>query len=264
RAKNFKGIQGMAIATGGFLIGSQIGLVMGAMASVRTIQSIPNFQRVLRIVQEVRDEAPGGGGVRGPGGSTGPTGSEGSLRHDHVATMPSAGHHRFTTQPRRSELMSDEAVAQQGQGDGYHGGNDPSNPARLDQNSAWAHAQERAKELQSNSNSWNQIRHQNMPKSAWVDVREGRRTRRADAGEDAEGDEDDEDQHNGRGGKVAGKTFGSKPSLSGWDRMRQGDLASGGFVEIGAAPDGPSDFARTREDLESRPSRVRNQYGDST
>lgn len=54
RAKNFKGLQAMAIATGGFLIGSQMGVVMGAMASVRTIQSIPNFKRVLNIVQEVR------------------------------------------------------------------------------------------------------------------------------------------------------------------------------------------------------------------
>lgn len=54
RAKNFKGLQAMAIGVGGFLIGSQIGIIMGAMASVRTIQSIPNFQRVINIVQEVR------------------------------------------------------------------------------------------------------------------------------------------------------------------------------------------------------------------
>jgi hypothetical protein len=54
RAKNFKGLQAMAIGVGGFLIGSQIGILMGAMASVRTIQSIPNFQRVINIVQEVR------------------------------------------------------------------------------------------------------------------------------------------------------------------------------------------------------------------
>jgi len=56
RAKNMKGLQGVAIATGGFLIGSQLGLIMGALKSVRTIQSIPNFQRVMNIVQEVRYE----------------------------------------------------------------------------------------------------------------------------------------------------------------------------------------------------------------
>lgn len=44
----------MAIGMGGLLIGSQMGIIMGAMASVRTIQSIPNFQRVINIVQEVR------------------------------------------------------------------------------------------------------------------------------------------------------------------------------------------------------------------
>ncbi|KAG0334808.1 hypothetical protein BG004_000249 [Podila humilis] len=56
KSKNFKGIQGIAIATGGLLIGSQIGLIMGAMSSLRTIQSIPNFQRVMQIVQERLEE----------------------------------------------------------------------------------------------------------------------------------------------------------------------------------------------------------------
>jgi hypothetical protein len=50
----YKGLQGMAVAAGGVLIGSQVGLVFGAMKSVKTIQTIPNFRRVLNIVQEVR------------------------------------------------------------------------------------------------------------------------------------------------------------------------------------------------------------------
>ena len=53
----------MAVAMGGLLVGSQLGLVMGAMASVRTIQSIPNFKRVMSIVQEVRYDKNGLVGV---------------------------------------------------------------------------------------------------------------------------------------------------------------------------------------------------------
>ncbi|KAG0336474.1 hypothetical protein BG000_006554, partial [Podila horticola] len=130
KAKNFKGFQALAIATGGFLIGSQIGLIMGAMSSVRTIQSIPNFQRVMHIVQEVRDEAA--------------PGKQGAPRHDHAAAYPSAGHGRFPVQNRGgSELVSDDQVVElqpsphfQGfkDGDGYHGGNDP-NGQRQDNNS---------------------------------------------------------------------------------------------------------------------------------
>ncbi|KAG0362065.1 hypothetical protein BC939DRAFT_441865 [Gamsiella multidivaricata] len=255
KAKNFKGLQGMAIATGGFLIGSQLGLVMGAMASVKTIQSIPNFQRILNIVQEVREEAPGSGGSRGPGGP---------IRHDHAATMPSAGHQRFPVQPRRSELMSDDAVEQQSQqfqefknGDGYHGGNDPNGSALHDQSSAWARAQQRAKEIQSNSPNWNQIRQMNMPKSAWNDIRDGRHAS-TKTGDD--GDEDTDDTNDNHARSKQSPPVNSK-RRSAWDRMRQGD--ADGFVSVEAAPDGPSEFPRTREDLESRPSRQKNQYGDA-
>ncbi|KAF9286208.1 hypothetical protein BGZ74_001335 [Mortierella antarctica] len=247
KAKNFKGFQLVAIATGGFLIGSQVGLIMGAMSSVRTIQSIPNFQRVMHIVQEVRDEAA--------------PGRQGAPRHDHTAAYPSAGHGRFPVQSRGgSELMSDNQVVElqpnphfQGfkDGDGYHGGNDPSGQ-RHENNSAWAHAEQRARELQSNSASWSQIRQQNMPKSAWSQVREGK------ASDAAPGDEQEAEAPSPR----------RRPGQSSWDRLRQNDEV--GFVTAGSTatggtptPDGPSEFPRTREDLQSRPARQKNQYGDS-
>ncbi|KAF9212277.1 hypothetical protein BGZ59_006961 [Podila verticillata] len=245
KAKSFKGLQTMAIATGGLLIGSQIGLIMGAMSSVRTIQSIPNFQRVMHIVQEVRDEAA--------------PGRQGAPRHDHTAAHPSAGHGRFPVQNRRgSELMSDNQVVElqpgpnfQGfkDGDGYHGGDDPSGQ-RLDNNNAWAQAEQRARELQSNAASWSQIRQQNMPKSAWSQVREGK------ARDASSGEEQDEAPSPRR-----------KPGQSSWDRLRRSDEV--GFVNIGSAPgaspspDGPSEFPRTREDLQSKPVRQKNQYGDT-
>ncbi|GJJ68069.1 hypothetical protein EMPS_00415 [Entomortierella parvispora] len=269
RAKNFKGLQAVAIATGGFLIGSQMGVVMGAMASVRTIQSIPNFKRVLNIVQEVRNEAAGPAGAH---------------RQDHSASMPSAGHQRFPVQDhgqgqqfpqmpsspqyssqrggsrQPSELLSDDLVQQQYglqvAADGYHGGHDPSGSRKQGYNnsSAWAQAEQKAQEIHNNSQSWTDIRQKNMPRSAWNDVRDGRLPQDGSNGDDDEDDDNDQRTANGKKRKPL-------PTVTGWDRVRQ--LGDGeGFGGVSGI-DGPSAFPRTREDLESRPSRQKNQYGDA-
>ncbi|KAG0055219.1 hypothetical protein BGZ83_009274 [Gryganskiella cystojenkinii] len=266
RAKNLKGIPSMGVAMGGLLIGSQLGLVMGAMASVRTIQSIPNFKRVMSIVQEVRDETARPGGV--------------AHRQDHASTMPSAGHQRFPVQDhgqyppqlpssqsyaqqRRqgtTELLSDELVLQQFQhdSDGYHGGQDPNSAVKRGQgsSSAWANAEQKAKEIQNSSHHWNEVRQKNMPRSAWNEVRDGRSPR--DKSSNVETEEDAEEEHQDGLGKKATKK--PLPTVAGWDRVRQHSDVDG-FGSSGV--DGPSAFPRTREDLESRPSRQRNQYGDS-
>ncbi|KAF9205775.1 hypothetical protein BGZ49_003532 [Haplosporangium sp. Z 27] len=263
RARNFKGLQAAAIAAGGFFIGSQMGLIMGAMSSVKTIQSIPNFQRVLNIVQEVRSETTG----HDPRGNIGhdSRGNIGQPHHDRTAVFPSAGTRRSPVQPNRSELLTDDAVQQQElqfegfkDGDGYHGGANPNRQTKTDQNSSWAQAPQRAKELQEHSNSWGQIRQQNMPRSAWNDVRSGNHRPRANNGSMNEEDSDiGSDDSDSRGLK---KNLGNRPKPTGWDRVRMAD--ENGVLDSGSAPDGPSDFARTREDLESRPSRQKNQYGD--
>ncbi|KAG0067249.1 hypothetical protein BGZ90_001087 [Linnemannia elongata] len=256
RAKNFKGLQAMAIGMGGLLIGSQMGIIMGAMASVRTIQSIPNFQRVINIVQEVREE-----GAAAAGAPVTPRHrSGGPMQHDRAASMPSAGTQRFPIQPRLgSELMTDDAVAQQAHpeqefkdGDGYHGGRDPgssgSSTARQD-------------------SGWSQIRQQNMPRSAWNDVREGRsRTRSTNDSPSDEHDDHDHRHHDGLGSdSKRPNTTSSSTKTSSWDRIRKGEVGVDGYVGVGgtgAVVDGPSEFPRTREDLENRPSRIKNQYGD--
>ncbi|OAQ28989.1 hypothetical protein K457DRAFT_155908 [Linnemannia elongata AG-77] len=274
RAKNFKGLQAMAIGMGGLLIGSQMGIIMGAMASVRTIQSIPNFQRVINIVQEVREE-----GAAAAGAPVTPRHrSGGPMQHDRAASMPSAGTQRFPIQPRLgSELMTDDAVAQQAHpeqefkgGDGYHGGRDPgsSGSSTARQDSAWAHVDQRAKEIHNNSPGWSQIRQQNMPRSAWNDVREGRsHTRSTNDSPSDEHDDHDHRHHDGLGSdSKRSNTTSSSTKTSSWDRIRKGEVGVDGYVGVsgtGAVVDGPSEFPRTREDLENRPSRVKNQYGDA-
>ncbi|KAF9438095.1 hypothetical protein BGZ76_009788 [Entomortierella beljakovae] len=244
RAKNLKGIPAAAIAAGGFLVGGQIGLLLGAMSSIKTIQSIPNFQRVLNIVQEVREE------------TTGQTGQRVQPQHDRAPSFPPTGYQRPPIQSGRSELISDDMVDQQNQnfegfknGDGYHGGNDPNGSSKIEQSSAWSHASERAKEIQSNSASWGQIRNKTLPKSAWDGVRDG------NIGSKSASSDKDDDSANS-----SSNDNRNINKVTGWDRVRLGDRE--GSLNGGAGYDGPSDFARTREDFESKP-RQRNQYGDT-
>ncbi|KAF9921531.1 hypothetical protein FBU30_008410 [Linnemannia zychae] len=266
KAKNMKGIPGLMVAAGGFLIGSQIGVIMGAMASVRTIQTIPNFQRIVNIVQEVRED----GATGGPRG-----GRSGPLQHDRAATMPSAGTQRFPVQPRLgSELMTDDAVAQQihpdhdfKTGDGYHGGQDPNasvsqNTVRSD--SAWAHVDQRAKELHEKSPGWTEIRRQNMPRSAWTDIREGRKQTSSSSTDTENDDDHDRRNHDGLSDNKQTRSTLSTARTTSWDRVRRGEAGSDGFVGArGSSLDGPSEFPRTREDLENKPSRQKNRYGDA-
>ncbi|CAO3649051.1 unnamed protein product [Mucor hiemalis] len=57
KRKKFNPIQILAVTGGGFLLGSQMGLISGALAGVKTINSLPNPQRLINVVREVQMEA---------------------------------------------------------------------------------------------------------------------------------------------------------------------------------------------------------------
>ena len=54
RRKRFNPIQTLAVAGGGFLIGSQMGLVSGSLAGVNTIKQLPDPQRLVNLVRDVQ------------------------------------------------------------------------------------------------------------------------------------------------------------------------------------------------------------------
>ncbi|KAI8987194.1 hypothetical protein BDB01DRAFT_784984 [Pilobolus umbonatus] len=56
KAKKFNPIQILAITGGGFLMGSQMGLISGALSGVKAINSVPNPQRLINIIREVQME----------------------------------------------------------------------------------------------------------------------------------------------------------------------------------------------------------------
>ncbi|KAF9577646.1 hypothetical protein BGW38_007017, partial [Lunasporangiospora selenospora] len=227
-----------AYTTGGSVVGGTTGLllVFGALKGIRTIQAIPNFQRVLNIVQEVRYEAATGNQVNHqhqhneqagmmPGGGQRASGQAGPF--SQLPQPPSLSSSPQRNQ-RGSELMSDEAVAHQEHsfqgfkgGDGYHGGNDPSGPgSKLEPSNAWSQAEQRTKEIHQNSSNWSQIRRQNLPRSAWDEVRDGRTP--SQASRDGSNAEDDNDNDQGRrpmgNSTSSGTARTGSQRVSAWDR----------------------------------------------
>lgn len=54
KRKKFNPIQVLALTGGGFLMGSQMGLISGALAGVKTINGLPNPQRLINVIREVQ------------------------------------------------------------------------------------------------------------------------------------------------------------------------------------------------------------------
>ncbi|KAI9361503.1 hypothetical protein BD770DRAFT_434457 [Pilaira anomala] len=57
KTKKFNPIQLLALTGGGFLMGTQMGVISGALAGVKTINSLPNPQRIINVVREAQLEA---------------------------------------------------------------------------------------------------------------------------------------------------------------------------------------------------------------
>lgn len=108
-----------------------------------------------------------------------------------------------------------------------------------------------------------------MPRSAWNDVRNGRARTRSSNDQFSDDDHDDNDHrhHDGLGSEskrrsAAAAAAAGSAKVSSWDRVRKSEAGGDGIMNASSA-DGPSEFPRTREDLENRPSRHKNQYGDA-
>lgn len=54
KRKRFAPLQVFALAGGGFLIGSQMGLISGSLAGVKAIKELPDPQRLVNLVRDVQ------------------------------------------------------------------------------------------------------------------------------------------------------------------------------------------------------------------
>ncbi|ORX45652.1 hypothetical protein DM01DRAFT_1349277 [Hesseltinella vesiculosa] len=151
----------------GFLFGSQVGFVAGALASVNTIKSLPNPQRVVEVIREVQEEARRQIGqpnaTRPPmQRATMPISDPGSVpghgpQDDKFITDDLSVHGEYAT--ANSEFQTDQA-------------------SQMQQKQGWPSKEKPAIAVQTQANqpaqqsAWDKIRASNQPNSAWAKVRQ--------------------------------------------------------------------------------------------
>ncbi|KAI8086150.1 uncharacterized protein BX664DRAFT_335036 [Halteromyces radiatus] len=228
KRKKFNPIQLLALAGGGFLMGSQVGLISGALAGVNTIKTLPNPQRLVNVIREVQLET-----VNEKVGSSSPntlhpkpiqhtTSSYSSMSShqqsqvdDSFASEDLALHGDYTK--GGSEFQTDRAVQLQ-QENGWQ-----TNTNQQQQSSVYNQLRQQPQTKQ--PSKWDEIRSGNLPNTAWAKIRQEAAERRTDA-----------------------KSIEQAKA----NRVAQLKEREAGF----------DDLPRTREEAERRISGRRNQWGD--
>ncbi|KAL7324416.1 hypothetical protein PS15p_209610 [Mucor circinelloides] len=174
KSKKFNPIQMLALTGGGFLMGSQMGLISGALAGVKTINTLPNPQRLINVVREVQLEAmKGRQGVNGPNASAGSHSTAPTMR-PHQMT-PQELHEAQSPQDQFSPDMNENTS-----GDGVWGNRqtfnrnnnnnemditDEADPLSRSQQTQRTHQQP------PQPSAWDKIRSENLPNNTWSRIR---------------------------------------------------------------------------------------------
>ncbi|KAI8638962.1 hypothetical protein BD408DRAFT_372569 [Parasitella parasitica] len=172
KSKRFNPIQLLAVTGGGFLMGSQMGLISGALAGVKTINNLPNPQRLINVVREVQVEAmKGRQGINGPnqsGASTAPT-----IRPHQMS--PQELHEAQSPQDQFSPDMNENVS-----GDGVWGNRQILRNANkhsgemdiTDQTDPLSRSQtQRNQPIATTNSAWDKIRSENLPNNTWTKIR---------------------------------------------------------------------------------------------
>ncbi|CAO3600681.1 unnamed protein product [Absidia cylindrospora] len=180
-------------------MGSQVGLIIGALAGVNTIKALPNPQRLVNVIREVQLEtlnARGGPLPKAPASGTG----RASPINDTASTYPSLS---SSSQFQFTEMQPDDSFASEDLA--LHGGyTRPGSEFQSDQavqlqqqngwNTNWQQSsastkqspwQQQQQQQQSSSagqpSKWDQIRSESLPNTAWTRIRQQAAERRTDA-----------------------------------------------------------------------------------
>ncbi|KAI9270237.1 hypothetical protein EDC94DRAFT_556185 [Helicostylum pulchrum] len=169
-------IQLLAVTGGGFLMGTQIGVISGALAGVKTINSLPNPQRIINVVREVQAEI-----MKGK-----QAGIEGSSSR---GAQPTFKPHQMTpqeiheSQSKMDEFSPENAEYQQGGGNSAW--NNRRGPSSLsssrevdmtdesDPLSRKEAATTRSinQQQQQQRSAWDKVRSESLPNNTWSKIR---------------------------------------------------------------------------------------------
>ncbi|KAI8344420.1 hypothetical protein BC941DRAFT_408585 [Chlamydoabsidia padenii] len=230
KRKKCNPLQLLALAGGGFLIGSQFGLVSGALAGVQTIKTLPNPQRVVSVIREVQLETMNTKGMV-PSQQHQPSlpSARSSPIHDHTtpqepihiddsfASEDPALHGGYTRPG--SEFQTDRSVQSQQQ-NGWNTDKQPSIQVQVQQRQQATANQQPSK--------WDQIRSENLPNTAWTKIRQ-------------------QAKEQGRDNKSIEEAKAKRVA-----ELKEREIGGGGF----------DDLPRTREEADKRVIGRRNQWGD--
>ncbi|RCH83919.1 hypothetical protein CU098_004290 [Rhizopus stolonifer] len=162
KRKRFNPIQLLAVTGGGFLMGSQMGLISGALAGVKTINSLPNPQRLINVIREVQLEA-------------------------MKRKIPNAPQNRNTVRPplmSSQELnqaqnpqdsfspdINENTLGELGWGMPIDRQTNKSDMNITDQQDQFTETKARQQQLQQPS-AWDKIRAENLPNNTWARIRQ--------------------------------------------------------------------------------------------
>ncbi|KAI9259689.1 hypothetical protein BDA99DRAFT_561107 [Phascolomyces articulosus] len=174
KRKRFTPMQVFAVAGGGFLIGSQMGLVSGSLAGVNTIKQLPDPQRLVNLVRDVQKEMIQTRGNPVPRGPPQPQVGRGSGVEGHGQSSNTSIHGDEFSMDDYNDYAKLES--------GFE--NDPALPLSPQQqhqhqqqqtvSDSWASLQPEKPSSHPQphqESAWDKIRAQNAPDSAWAKLR---------------------------------------------------------------------------------------------
>ncbi|KAI8064404.1 hypothetical protein BC940DRAFT_306172 [Gongronella butleri] len=168
RAKKLAPFPLFAVAAGGFLMGSQVGFVAGALASVNTIKTLPNPERVVNVIRQVQEETR----RQQPGQASGPAPSQRTtMPISDTGSVPSQHH-------TEDELfVTDDASVHGGHANTSGTEFQTDRASELQQKRGWAaqvsgDALKGKQQSAPSSGAWDKIRSANVPNSAWTRIRQ--------------------------------------------------------------------------------------------
>ncbi|KAL1925517.1 uncharacterized protein VTP21DRAFT_400 [Calcarisporiella thermophila] len=252
RRKRFSPFQTFALSAGSLLIGAQIGFLSGSMAGIRTIQSLPNPDRLIRLIRDIQNDIireKRMGSMRPPPPGAGPL--EGSQSENQQPGLEQPVERQQRGYKRAGERMPDvseqpEPALDRGYEEsqsrgGFFGDSEPPTEDERLFRREWQDINANTSQEDNKSRSrWAQIRlEQGQPPSAWDRIRE--KAYKSDTGRENASE-------NGNSSLPRSSSFSTSDTLYSRDPQNQTDA-----------------IPRTVEDTEAvrRGSRVRtNQYGD--
>lgn len=155
KVKNYKPFQLLLLAGGGLLLGTQTGFVTGALAGVKSINNLPNPQRIINVMKEIQEETIKKRQMGGIGSQ--------SMASQEIYNQNSQD--KFS--PDLSDYTQNEKEAWESTGSYQPNRHDNSTGETMMVDSQ----PQPQPQSQTQQSAWDKIRAENLPNSTWAKVR---------------------------------------------------------------------------------------------